>query len=56
MQDFLESTNFTSIFIGLVVLKFLLETYLKVRNLKSIELNKNAIPERFVSVVTEDEY
>ena len=56
MQDFLESTNFTSIFIGLVVLKFLLETYLKVRNLKSIELNKNAIPERFISVVTEEEY
>ena len=56
MQDFLESTNFTSIFIGLVVLKFLLETYLKVRNLKSIELNKNVIPERFVSVVTEEEY
>ena len=56
MQDFLESTNFTSIFIGLVVLKFLLETYLKVRNLKSIELNKNAIPERFASVVTEEEY
>ena len=56
MQDFLESTNFTSIFIGLVVLKFLLETYLKLRNLKSIELNKNSIPERFVSVVTEEEY
>jgi len=56
MQDFLESTNFTSIFIGLVVLKFLLETYLKVRNLKSINLNKDAIPERFVSVVTEEEY
>ena len=56
MQDFLESTNFTSIFIGLVVLKFLLETYLKVRNLKSIELNKDAIPERFVSVVTDEEY
>ena len=56
MQNFLESTNFTSIFIGLVVLKFLLETYLKVRNLKSIELNKNAIPERFVSVVTKEEY
>ena len=28
------------------------ETYLKIRNLKSIELNKNAIPERFVGVVT----
>ena len=28
----------------------------KIRNIISIELNKNAIPERFVSVVTEDEY
>ena len=56
MQDFLNSTNFTSIFISLVIFKFLLETYLKIRNLKSIEFNKNAIPERFVSVVTEEEY
>ena len=29
---------------------------MKIRNLKSIEFNKNAIPERFVSVVTEEEY
>ena len=29
---------------------------MKVRNLKSIELNKDAIPERFVSVVTDEEY
>ena len=56
MQEFLASTNFTVIFISLIAIKFLLETYLKIRNLKSIELNKNAIPERFVSVVTEDEY
>ena len=34
----------------------MLETYLKLRNRKSIELNKNAIPEIFVSVVTEEEY
>ena len=56
MQEFLASTNFTNIFISLVAVKFLLETYLKIRNLKSIELNKNSIPERFVSVVTEEEY
>jgi STE24 endopeptidase len=56
MQEFLASTNFTTIFISLVAVKFLLETYLKLRNLKSIELNKNAIPERFVSVVTKEEY
>jgi STE24 endopeptidase len=34
----------------------LLETYLKIRNLKSIEINKETIPERFTSVVTEEEY
>ena len=56
MQDFLNSTNFTSIFIGLIVFKFALETYLKIRNLSSIEKNKNKIPERFISVVTEEEY
>ena len=56
MQEFLASTNFTVIFISLIGIKFLLETYLKIRNLKSIELNKNAIPERFVGVVTEEEY
>ena len=56
MQEFLASTNFTIIFISLIAVKFLLETYLKVRNLKTIELNKNVIPERFVSVVTEEEY
>ena len=56
MQDFLNSTNFTSIFIGLIVFKFALETYLKIRNLSSIEKNKNKIPERFTSVVTDEEY
>ena len=56
MQEFLASTNFTVIFISLIAIKFLLETYLKIRNLKSIESNKNAIPERFVGVVTEEEY
>ena len=56
MQEFLSSTNFTTIFISLIAIKFLLETYLKIRNLKSIELNKNAIPERFVSEVTEEQY
>ena len=56
MQEFLASTNFTVIFISLIAIKFLLETYLIIRSLKSIELNKNAIPERFVSEVTEEEY
>ena len=56
MQEFLASTNFTLIFISLIAIKFLLETYLKIRNLKSIELNKDTIPERFTSVVTEEEY
>ena len=56
MQEFLASTNFTVIFISLIAIKFLLETYLKIRNLKSIEINKDTIPERFTSVVTEEEY
>ena len=56
MQEFLASTNFTVIFISLIGIKFLVETYLKIRNLKSIELNKNTIPERFVGVVTDGEY
>ena len=56
MQEFLTSTNFTIVFVSLIVIKFLLETYLKSRNHKSIKQNKNAIPDRFVSVVTEEEY
>ena len=56
MQDFLDSTNFTSIFISLVIFKFLLETYLKIRNISSIQKNKNKIPERFKNLVTEEEY
>ena len=56
MQDFLNSTNFTQIFIALILIKFLLETYLKIRNLKSIDNNKDSVPDRFKDVVTEEEY
>ena len=56
MQDFLNSTNFTQIFIALVLVKFLLETYLKIRNLKSIDNNKDSVPPRFKNVITEEEY
>ncbi len=56
MQDFLNSTNFTQIFIALISIKFLLETYLKIRNLKSIDNNKESVPDRFKDVVTEEEY
>ena len=56
MQDFLNSTNFTQIFIVLILIKFLLETYLKIRNLKSIDNNKDSVPPRFKDVVTEEEY
>ena len=56
MQDFLNSTNFTQIFIALILTKFLLETYLKIRNLKSIDNNKDSVPPRFKDVVTEEEY
>ena len=56
MQDFLNSTNFTQIFNALILIKFLLETYLKIRNLKSIDNNKDSVPPRFKNVVTEEEY
>ena len=56
MQDFLNSTNFTQIFIALILIKFLLETYLKIRNLKSIDNNKDSVPPRFKNVVTDEEY
>ena len=56
MQDFLNSTNFTQIFIALILIKFLLETYLKIRNLKSIDNNKDSVPPRFKNDVTEEEY
>ncbi len=56
MQDFLNSTNFTQIFIALILMKFLLETYLKIRNLKSIDNNRDSVPPRFKNVVTEEEY
>ncbi len=56
MQDFLNSTNFTQIFMALILIKFLLETYLKIRNLKSIDNNKDSVPPRFKNVVTEEEY
>ena len=56
MQEFLASTNFTVIFISLIGIKFLLETYLKIRNLKSIDNNKESVPARFKDVVTEEEY
>ena len=56
MQDFLNSTNFTQIFIALILIKYLLETYLKIRNLKSINNNKDSVPPRFKDVVTEEEY
>ena len=56
MQDFLNSTNFTQVFIALISIKFLLETYLKIRNLKSIDNNKESVPARFKDVVTVEEY
>ena len=56
MQEFLASTNFTVVFISLIAVKFLLETYLKLRNLKSIDNNKDSVPPRFKNVVTEEEY
>jgi len=56
MQEFLNSQNFTIYFLILIAIKFLIETYLKIRNLGSIKENSLEIPERFKNVVTKEEY
>ena len=56
LVELINGLNFNVLFPLFIGFKFLLETYLKQRNIKSMEDNKEAIPERFVSVVTEEEY
>ena len=56
LNNFLNTADFSTIFIIFIVVKFSLETYLKIRNISSINKNKDAIPKRFVGVVTEEEY
>ena len=52
----LNQLNFTSFFLIFIISKLLIETYLKIRNINSINRNKEKIPERFVEVVTDEEY
>ena len=52
----INQLNFTSLFLIFIISKLLIETYLKIRNINSINKNKEKIPERFVEVVTDEEY
>ncbi len=54
--EILNQLNFTSLFLIFIISKLLIETYLKIRNINSINRNKEKIPERFIEVVTEEEY
>jgi STE24 endopeptidase len=56
LVDFINELNFTLLFPIFLLAKLLLETYLKQRNIQSMQRNKNAIPARFIKVVTEEEY
>ena len=47
IQDTLNSTNFTFLFLIFIGLKFTIETYLKVRNINSLKVNASKVPERF---------
>ena len=56
ISNFLNSTDFTALFFTFLVLKFTLESYLKIRNISEIKRNRNTIPHRFTNVVTPEEY
>ena len=56
IQDTLNSTNFTFLFLIFIWLKFIIETYLKVRNINSLKVNASKVPERFENLVTAEEY
>ena len=56
IQDTLNSTNFTFLFLIFIGLKFTIETYLKVRNINSLKVNASKVPERFENLVTAEEY
>ena len=54
--ELLNQLNFTTLFLIFIVSKLFIETYLKTRNIKSINENKEKIPERFEDVVNDEEY
>ena len=56
IQETLDSANFTSLFLIFIGVKFLIETYLKLRNINSLKINASKVPERFENLVTVEEY
>ena len=56
LVELINDLNFNILFPLFIGFKLLLETYLKQRNIQSMEKNKDTIPERFIGVVTEEEY
>ena len=56
LVELINALNFNILFPLFIGFKLLLETYLKQRNIQSMEKNKETIPERFIGVVTEEEY
>ena len=56
LVELINDLNFNILFPLFIGFKLLLETYLKQRNIQSMEKNKETIPERFIDVVTEEEY
>ena len=56
LVELINNLNFNILFPLFIGFKLLLETYLKQRNIQSMEKNKETIPERFIGVVTEEEY
>ena len=56
LVELINDLNFNILFPLFIGFKLLIETYLKQRNIQSMEKNKETIPERFIDVVTEEEY
>ena len=54
--EFLNQLNFIALFLVFIISKLLIETYLKIININSINENRKKIPERFIDVVTDEEY
>ena len=48
--EILNQLNFIALFLIFIISKLVIETYLKIRNINSINENKETIPERFIEV------
>ena len=51
--EILNQLNFIALFLIFIISKLVIETYLKIRNINSINENKETIPERFIDVITD---